>query len=114
MLGWEEGWFEFHSNLERPDGEPPAEPIPMYGAVMEALQQVDEVGRVDTAALPRSLRPSLGDESPDDLDKLESAIVEAVRVEGASVGDVLDALPDFDAAIYTALLSLVERGVLHT
>jgi Tfp pilus assembly protein PilZ len=114
MLGWEEGWFEFHSNLERPADLPSAEPIPMYGAVMEALQQVDEVGRLDTAVLPRATPLHLGEASPDDLDKLESAIVERVRAGGASVGCVLDALPDFDAAIYAALLALVEREIVHS
>jgi hypothetical protein len=112
MLAWEEGWFEFHSSFEPLDEEPRGESVPMYGAVMEALQQVDELGRIDTAALGGHGRLSLAQEPCEDLDKLESAIVDRVRGGDASVRELLDSLPEFDAVIYSALLSLVERGIV--
>lgn len=113
LLAWETGSFEFHP---RRDEETPTSPIaPMYGAVLEAIQQMDELGRLDLTALPPAARPRV-DETQfpaciEELEKTERAVIDLARA-GKSIRDILDALPEFDAAIYAALLSLLDRGLL--
>jgi Tfp pilus assembly protein PilZ len=110
MLSWETGEFEFYSELE-PD-EPEEEQIPMYGAVLEAMQYVDELRRLDPRELPAGARvcarPGGFEAEPGDP-KLETQIL-ALAERPLSVRALLDRLPNFDAEIYAALLALREQG----
>jgi hypothetical protein len=111
LFAWQEGSFEFDTAAEPRDV--PDEPMPIYGLVMEALRQLDELGRIETDAL-RPGAQVLIDREPasDDLDALEAALLERVRAGGATVRSLLDAVAEPDADIYRALEALVDRGSL--
>jgi Tfp pilus assembly protein PilZ len=109
MLGWETGDFEFYAELELE--EPEEESTPMYGAVLEAMQYVDELRRLDprdlapaarVSALPGAFEPGAVD------DKLESQMLALIE-RPLTVRALLDRLPHFDSEIYAALLSLREK-----
>ncbi len=111
LLTWKTGRFEFIPVVDPADRA--EEPVPMYGAVLEAVQYVDELARLDLAELPSSARvirakePTLGDGGTLDEDVLAQA------EEEISVGHIVDATPVFDAQVYQCLLTLIERGLLE-
>ena len=112
MLEWKDGDFEFHPSIV--PGEPDGPCVPMDSVMLQALHRVDELACLDTAALPREARLSTGGD-PDDLEeleKLEGAVLDWATL-GATVGELLDALPQFDAEIYEALIALIKRGVVQ-
>ncbi len=117
MFAWREGTFEFHTRSEDlPDEALADEPTPMYGAVMEAVQQLDERNRVDRSRLadPTRLALDAAHLAPDDdaLDKLQTAILDLLGAEAASVGAILDALPQPDAELLQALRALLDSRAL--
>jgi hypothetical protein len=114
VLAWEEGSFEFYP---RRDDDAPTSPIaPMYGAVLEAMQQLDELRRLELGSVPLTARTRVDAEAlaacGEELEKTERAVIDLASA-GKKVKEILDALPEFDAAIATALLALVERGLLE-
>ena len=115
LFTWREGTFEFDTRVE--PREDLGDPIPIYGVVMEALQQVDELARLDTSAFPPGARlevePTSLPTDADEIGKLERAVVDVVWAGDASVRSVLDALPEFDAEIYRALEALRECSALR-
>jgi Tfp pilus assembly protein PilZ len=112
MLALQSGSFEFRASVD--SSLPALEPQPMYGAVLEALSKVDELNRLETQSLPPdvSVRADAGRLAlAGELDKIEQAVVD-VALNGATVQAILDVLPQVDADIYRAILSLHERGCL--
>lgn len=111
LVGWEDGVFSFAPVVDPAD--PLGDPVPIYGAILEAVHQLDELRRLPLDGLPRSARLVRTD-APEagDLDKLEDRVLD-LAAAGASVGAVVDAIADFDALVYRALLSLLEGGLLR-
>jgi hypothetical protein len=111
LLTWKAGRFEFIPVVDPADRT--EEPVPMYGAVLEAVQYVDELAHLDLAELEPSARvvraaePTLGDVGKLDEDVLAQA------EEEISVAHIVDATPVFDAQVYQCLLALIERGLLE-
>jgi Tfp pilus assembly protein PilZ len=111
MLGWKSGRFEFVPVVDPADRS--EEPVPMYGAVLEAVQYVDELARIDISQLPASSRVARAHgPTPSDLEKLESDVL-ALTEEEISVAQILDASPSVDAQVYRCLFALLERGLLE-
>ena len=111
MMSWEDGEFWFLPELD-PD-EPADEPVGLYGAVLEAVTQLDEIRRLDLDSLPSGARVSRrkGMAVPDDLEKLESTLLELAG-DDAPVAALIDAVPEFDSEAYGALLSLLEQELI--
>jgi len=111
ILGWTQGRFEFMPVL--PPDTHDDEPMPMYGAVLEAVQFVDELQRLDIRALPDMARLKRTSEPvPEDLPKLTREVLALCDVVG-SVSEIIDLGPGFDAQIYAALLELLAGGLLE-
>jgi Tfp pilus assembly protein PilZ len=112
MMAWEEGEFWFLPAVD-PD-EPESEPQPIYGAVLEAVTQLDELRRLDTTSLPKTARVcrELDADAPDDPDKLVSLLLD-LATAGTTVGGMLDSAEEVDTLVYQTLLDLVERGMVR-
>lgn len=111
LLTWKTGRFEFVPVVDPADRSDEA--TPMYGAVLEGLQYVDELGRLDLAPLPLAARVQrAGGPAPDDLSKLDVDVL-ALAEEEISVAHIVDSAPAFDAQVYQSLLALLERGLLE-
>ena len=112
LLGWREGSFEFHAGLD--PIETSQAPIALEQAILEAVEQLDELGRIDCARFaPEAkldVRPSAaaGSEAPS---KLEEAALELAQA-GFTVGRILDVIPEPDLEIYRALISLADSGAI--
>jgi len=111
LFAWEDGEFYFAPALDPHD--PEQEPMPIYGAVLEAMTELDELARLDLAPLPASARLARSaDQAPGDLDKTAAELFEAAG-RGNAVGSLLDAVSASDAEAYRALLSLLEAELLQ-
>ncbi len=114
LLGWEHGAFEFVSHVD-PLPEEDA-PLPLEGALLEAMRQVDEAareegGEIDPGAILRLDRTALTS-----LDKPLAQIEEAVldlAAAGLSVRRLLDVIPEPDGDILSALRALRDRGLVE-
>ncbi len=115
LFAWSDGVFEFNESLDESVAQ--SSPIPIYGAVMEAMTQLDELGRLDISGLPCEALVEVDLavllDADGDIGKIERMLVSKVSEGTHGVGALLDELPEFDAEIYAALLSLQERGVLR-
>lgn len=115
LFAWQNGSFEFSTQLD--EGSEEHEPVSIYGAVMEAATQLDELQRLDTSALPLEtlleIDPERLAQHEQDLSKVERGVIDLVSSENCCVGAILDRLDDFDAAIYRALGSLLDAGVVR-
>ena len=115
IFSWHEGTFEFDARVEQ--REDAGDPIPIYGVVMEALQQLDELAHLDTSAFPPGARlevePTNLPTDPDAIGKLERTVVDIVWQGDTSVRSVLDELPEPDSEIFGALEALRECGALR-
>ena len=113
LFAWESGTFEFGTDLDASGDQ--GEPMAIYSAVMEAVTQIDELGRLDTSALPSDatleIDPERLAQREQDLSESERAVVDFASAESSRVGAILDGLDDFDAAIYQALGALLDAGV---
>lgn len=108
LVAWEDGSFSF-APVVPPTGSADAA-VPIYGALLEAVHQLDELRRLPLRALPpsaRLVRTARGDAG--EVGALEEVLLELAR-RGATVLGAVDALREPDAAVYRALLSLIERG----
>jgi Tfp pilus assembly protein PilZ len=110
VLTWKTGRFEFVPVVDPADRTDEA--VPMYGAVLEALQFVDELGRLDIEQLPLAARVQrAAGPTAEELDKLDADIL-ALADEEISIAHIVDSTPVFDAQVYQSLLALLERGLL--
>lgn len=113
LLGWRDGSFEFHAQLEPDLPEDP--PVPLDGAIFEAVQQLDELARVvlpsTIADAPLGLDRARLEAETGPLEKVEEAVVDLIGA-GFPLSRVLDVIPVPDAEIHQALRTLLERGVL--
>ena len=116
MLSWEEGQFWFVS--EAPEEESDEDPMPIYGAVLEAVTQLDELSRIDRSSLPAGARvrrePDIEAPNPDDKTaSLLLTLLEGVHDQDWTVGALLDACHAYDAEVYRALLELLDGGAIE-
>ena len=110
LLAWEDGEFYFAPTLDPQD--PEQEPMPIYGAVLEAVTELDELARLDLATLPVGARLARAtDQAPADLDKTAAELFDAAG-RGCAVGTLLDTVSASDAESYRALLALLEADLL--
>jgi hypothetical protein len=110
LLGWKAGAFEFHARLDPVEGREP--PLPLDAALLEGLRLLDEFMLVDLTRFPAEARPRVADgvrEEPDG--KLEQAVLDLARA-GATIGRMLEVIPEPDPEIYRALASLLDEGTL--
>ncbi len=112
MFSWTDGQFEFVSEIEI-DGQENA--IPLDSATVTAAIERDELGRlpIDILAKAESL---LVDEArfcelKSELSEMQREVAENAGM-GFPPGALLDILPATDAAIYRAMVELIDVGVL--
>ncbi len=111
LLSWDDGDFYFLPELDPEDAQ--CDPAPIYGAVLEAVTELDELGRLDLSRLPPAARVSSvpGAAPGPELDKTGAAVLESASA-GITVSALLDAIPDSDAAVSQTLLALLEQGLV--
>ncbi len=111
LLSWDDGDFYFLPELDPEDTE--CEPAPIYGAVLEAVTELDELRRLDLSRLPPTARVSSvpGAAPGPELDKTGAAVLKSAKA-GITVSALLDAIPDSDAAVSRTLLALLEQGLV--
>ena len=116
MVGWEDGEFWFQPATA--EDEPQSVGTAIYGVILEAVTQLDELKRLDLSELAAETRvqstatkvPTLpGDE---DWHKIAPRLVE-LAARGSTVGTLLDAFAEHDVVVYRALRGLLERGALE-
>jgi Tfp pilus assembly protein PilZ len=111
MLEWKDGEFEFHPSILA--GEPEGSALPVDAIMLQALTSVDELALLDLSELLLERLLGVGHEPHEELDKLETAVLDWATL-GTSVRELLDALPQLDAEIYQALISMIDRGLVRT
>jgi Tfp pilus assembly protein PilZ len=110
LLAWQGGTFEFHARLDPVEGREP--PLPLDAALLEGLRLLDELLLVDLARFPAEARPRVADAAREEpAGKLEQAVVDLARA-GATVGRMLEVIPEPDPEIYRALAALFDEGTL--
>jgi hypothetical protein len=109
MLAWKEGVFEFHARLD-PVPHPEA-PLPLEAALLDAVRQIDEGGRIDRRRFPLDARPRVIEAASDPGGKTAEAVVDLARA-GFSVQRILDVIPVPDPEIYAALAQLLDSGAI--
>ena len=113
MLRWSAGSFEFHAHVDALEVED--EPVRLEAALLEAMRRIDEADRSGDAPLDptgrfqvdRAALAGIGN-----LAKVEEAVVD-LATAGFTVRRILDVVPEDDAQVSAALLSLIEQGVLQ-
>jgi hypothetical protein len=113
MLGWKDGTFEFHTSVEE-FGTGDA-PFPLEAAVFDAVRQIDERERVDTAfPLQARLVARHGGEPgfSGALSKVEEALLDLAQA-GFTVQRALEVIPEPDPEIFRALQSLIDGDMLE-
>jgi hypothetical protein len=112
MLLWREGSFEFHADVAALDAED--EPIRLEAALLEATRRIDEAAQERVTRFEPTLRFRVDRASlaaAGSLPKTEEAVLD-LAAAGFTVRRILDVIPEDDAQVSSALLALVERGVL--
>jgi Tfp pilus assembly protein PilZ len=114
LLSWEDGEFEFHSEVDPLPEE--AEPLALEGALLEAVRQIDEMRRVEPATLDPSARLHLDAKAlashDGPLSKTEEAVVD-LAAAGLTVRRLLDVIPESDSQILEAIRSLADCGLVE-
>jgi Tfp pilus assembly protein PilZ len=113
MLAWTDGTFEFHARVD--PTLPTSDTKPLEAALLEATRLMDETDRVDLQTFPPDAIlhvDELQRSAAGPLEKLEDALLDLASA-GMNVQRVLDIVPEPDAQIYLALVSLVDRGILE-
>jgi Tfp pilus assembly protein PilZ len=115
IFAWREGFFEFRGQVDA--GLPCGDPLPMEGAILEALRLLDEANRASGPDLPAGARLKVHRDRLSRLDRplgqTEQAVLE-LATAGFTVRRILDVIPENDAAIRAAIGSLIERGLVTT
>jgi len=112
LLTWDEGVFEFQPLIL--PGEPEGALGTMDTAVLEALQHVDELDRLDTSGLPpgAAVRTTASKPKAKDVSELEKAVYLLV-LRNATVQQILDGIEAHDSDVFGALLRLQELGFVR-
>jgi len=112
MMAWRDGVFEFYSDVDPKRAE--GEPITMYGAVLEAVQYVDEIARLDLSALPLELRlvSTVRPGEAHERDKLEQRLL-AKMSRPLPVEAIVNSAPEYDALVYRALIALLADDLIE-
>ncbi|MDH3212133.1 MAG: PilZ domain-containing protein [Myxococcales bacterium] len=115
LLGWQDGTFEFHAQLDALEAS--EAPLPLEAALLEGLRQLDEIGRIDPGRFPPEARVRVavaaesGASEQPPVGKLEEAVLDLARA-GFTVQRILDVIPEPDADIYRVLESLGQAGTI--
>lgn len=113
MFQWRQGRFEFHRELLLAGAQP--DPQPVEAAIMMASVQIDEMARIgfDAFAPSDGFELAANGHGPaiDALSELERAVLDHAA-EGFSVEAITDMVAAPDSAIYKALATLVDSGLL--
>ena len=114
ILSWRDGFFEFRTHVDPIDPIEPAQP--MEGAILDAVRMLDEEMQVSGPTLKPTAkleieRSKLAESGPP-LGKTEQAVLELASA-GFTVRRILDVIPENDAMIRSAILALVERGLVR-
>jgi Tfp pilus assembly protein PilZ len=111
LLAWSGGSFAFRPVAEVQEG--PNEAIPMYGAILEGLQHVDELGRIDRSGFPSDARVErTAQAAPSDLEKTEQLLLDLLQ-PGLCVEALISQSPVFDSEAFRALISLCDRELVR-
>ena len=114
LMAWQEGSFSFHAHVDAMTDED--ESVPLDGAILEAVRQIDEVHRmemqdVDPAATLRLDSAAL-QAFGEPLGKTEQAVAD-LAAAGLTIRRLLDVIPESDADVLQALRELVEGGIVR-
>jgi Tfp pilus assembly protein PilZ len=114
VFGWSEGNFEFHARLEPVETTQTA--IPLEIAILDATQQLDELGALDLGALTMDTRLEF-QAAPvgrcgESWSKVEQAVLDLAK-QCFSVRRIVDVVPEPDIHVLKAILFLVELGTLR-
>jgi Tfp pilus assembly protein PilZ len=113
ILSWRDGTFEFHAHVDPLADEGP--PAPLEGEILKAAIAMDEAMRSQAAPDPAAqvrLRNPPGAGEREALGNVELAVLDLAEAS-FTVRRILDVIPDSDARIQNALLTLHERGFIH-
>jgi Tfp pilus assembly protein PilZ len=113
LLGWQEGWFEFHSRVDAMPAE--EAPVLLEAAILEAARQLDEASREENASFDPAAKlrvdMKLLTRENFELDKTEQAVID-LAVAGFTIRRILDVIPEPDSRVLDALRSLEDRGLV--
>jgi hypothetical protein len=113
MFAWRGARFEFQPGIEPLD--PESTVMPLQSAVLAAALERDEIDRLDLGSLGSDDVFGVDEERlaqlEGDLDALQQELAENAAM-GFPLGAILDILQQGDAAVYKAIVDLVESGVL--
>ena len=113
ILSWRQGRFEFRAQMDAVTAERPR--VPLERMMESALAIVEEEGQLAGPVLSPDQRflvnhHKLGDlEAP--LTKSEESVLELAAAD-FTLRRIMDVIPDNDAQVRAAILSLVQRGLL--
>ena len=115
ILSWRDGHFEFRAHMDAVTSERPR--TSLEKSVEAALELIEEEGRVEGPMLSPDQRFAVNHaklsklETP--LNKSEEAVLELAAAD-FTLRRILDVIPDNDAQVRAAILSLARRGLLTT
>ena len=113
MFRWTDGSFEFHHDLQL-SGDADV-PQPLQAAMMSASVQVDEMARVADGVLDSTVTfevvADMVDTLRDSLSDVEREVLDYAG-EGFNVEAISDVVPASDAAVYKALSTLLDSGLI--
>ncbi len=108
-LDWSRGSFEFHARLD--PVQPTEPPLPFEAALLEALQQRDELALLDLRELDPARRLRVIGEAPSSPSKVEAALLELASA-GFNLARMLDIIPEPDPEVLRAVAQLVDSGTV--
>ena len=112
MFTWKDASFEFQSEVDLDDQ---TAPIPLDSAIVTAAIERDEIGRLQLGDLISAEELAVDEARLSEV-KSELSPVHREVAENAGMGfppaALLDILPESDAAIYRAIVDLIDVGVL--
>lgn len=113
LLRWTQGHFEFHAHIDDQIVRDP--PVPLDAVILDAMREINRTGRDRAVRFAPEVSFDLSTDGAasyaGDMGKIECAIIDLVGV-GANVRKLLDVIPEADARIHEALVSLIEHEIL--
>lgn len=114
ILSWREGYFEFRAQLDATTRDRPV--TSLERAVEKALSMIEAEDTTIGPSLSADQRFEVSHSSLENLDrpltKGEEAVVELAAAD-FTLRRIMDVIPENDAQVRAAVLSLCERGVLE-